>query len=102
MEAIPADAPGGRCDLRGGDDYRGGVELKMKKGDKVRYISCIDAQVKWGNCDDPRGLLTPGSEYIISKVEEHDWHTKISLRGFKGRFQSTCFELVFPEEAPDA
>lgn len=71
----------------------------MEVGDKVKYTGCSDMQRQWGGCDDPRGILTIGSEYIISAVKVHSWHTKVSLKGIDGRFQSTCFDVV--EEAND-
>ena len=47
-----------------------------------------------GNCDNPEGELHIGSEYVISDVEEHSWHTKISLEGIDGSFNSVCFDEV--------
>ncbi len=64
----------------------------MKKGDKVIYKGCTTEQVNWGSHSDPRGILTPGSVYKVSKVEVHTWHTKVSLVGIDGNFNSGCFE----------
>ena len=63
---------------------------------KARYIGASDEQVKWGNNDDPRGLLVEGNVYEVECEEIHEWHTKYSLRGIKGAFNSVCFERVVP------
>ena len=64
----------------------------MKAGDEVVYIGCDDKQKKFGNCDDP-SALTIGAIYTISIVEIHTWHTKISLVGYEGKFNSVCFDM---------
>ena len=60
---------------------------------KVRYIGATDKQVKWGGNDDPRSLLNEGDIYEVEHEEVHSWHTKYSLKGIKGRFNSVCFEI---------
>ncbi len=69
----------------------------LEAGMMVRFMGATDQQVKWGNNDDPRGILKIGSIYEISEVEVHNWHTKIYLvssidDGLK--FNSVCFESV--------
>lgn len=62
----------------------------------VRFIGATDEQVKWGNNDDPRGVLTIGSIYEVSEVEVHSWHTKIQLVSSVDdelKFNSVCFEI---------
>lgn len=60
----------------------------------VRYIGATDDQVRFGGCDDPRGLLVEGFSYEITKEEVHTWHTKYELVGFDGKlFNSVSFEL---------
>lgn len=66
----------------------------FKAGDSVVYIGCIDEQVRWGNNDDPRGILIENQKYYVEKVEVHSHHTKLTLRGVYGRFNSVCFEKV--------
>lgn len=61
----------------------------------VTYIGCTDAQIRWCNCDDPRGLLTIGQNYEIWDKEIHSWHTKIELQRFRGKkFNSVCFRKM--------
>lgn len=62
---------------------------------KVRYIGASDAQVLWGNCDDPRDVLVEGEVYEVEDREAHTWHTKLSLVGVEGQFNSVCFEEVW-------
>ena len=38
----------------------------------IRFIECSNDQVRWGGSDDPRKVLTLGSEYLVYKVEEWD------------------------------
>lgn len=64
----------------------------MEKGNKVIYIGADDNQVKWGGNSDPRGVLQDGSEYEVANVEVHSWHTKISLIGVAGKFNSVSFK----------
>lgn len=66
----------------------------FKAGDSVVYIGCIDEQVRWGNNNDPRGILMENQTYYVEKVEVHSQHTKLTLRGVSGRFNSVCFEKV--------
>lgn len=61
---------------------------------KVRYIGASDEQVRWGNNDDPRGLLEIGNIYEVEHEDVHSWHTKYSLKGIKGKFNSVCFEIA--------
>lgn len=58
---------------------------------KVLYKGCSNEQVKWGNNDDPRRALVEGEVYEILNVEKHSWHTKYTLAGFVGQFNSVCF-----------
>lgn len=67
----------------------------MEIGDKVKFTGyCSIEQQRWGNNDDPTGKLTIGSEYIISDIEMHSWHTKITVEGIEERFNSVCFDVV--------
>jgi hypothetical protein len=66
----------------------------MKIGDVVTYIGCTKEQINWGSNDNPTGILTEGKKYLISDVEIHSMHTKISLSGIVGKYNSVCFDLV--------
>ena len=66
----------------------------FKAGDKVRYTGSIEEQVRWGNNDNPVGILIEGDVYYVERVEVHTWHTKLYLRGVYGKFNSVCFEKV--------
>ena len=66
----------------------------FKKGDRVIYLGTFDEQVNLGSNDDPREILIEGDIYQIEKVEVHSWHTKISLRGVNGKFNSVSFNKL--------
>lgn len=66
----------------------------MKHRRLVRYIGATDAQVNWGNCDDPRERLIEGGVYQVEKTEEHRWHTKVKLVGVEGWFNYVSFEAA--------
>ena len=61
-------------------------------GDTVRYLGCTLEQQRWGNNDFPPCIVD--REYIIENVEVHSQHTKVSLKGKCGKFNSVCFSLV--------
>ena len=62
---------------------------------RVRYTGASDAQVNWGGNDDPRGHLNQGEVYVVENTDVHDWHTKISLRGFPGMvFNDASFDYL--------
>lgn len=66
----------------------------FKAGDHVVYVGCSDEQVRWGNNNDPRGILMENQKYYVEKVEVHSQHTKLTLRAVSGRFNSVCFKKV--------
>jgi hypothetical protein len=66
----------------------------MKPGDKVIFVGCTVDQINWGSNDDPNKILSIGAVYTISDVDVHTWHTKISLKGFSGIFNSVCFDEI--------
>lgn len=66
----------------------------FKSGDKAIYIGCTQEQVNWGSNDDPRKLLFENFEYYVEKVDIHSQHTKLTLRGIYGKFNSVCFKKV--------
>jgi hypothetical protein len=66
----------------------------MRHGTRVRFIGCDRDQINWGGCDDPNPVLFKDTVYYIERVDVHTWHSKIELRGIKGKFNSVCFEEV--------
>lgn len=66
----------------------------FKKGDRVIYVGSSEEQVIFGTNDDPRKVLIEGDIYQIEKVEVHSYHTKISLRGVQGKFNSVSFNKL--------
>ena len=64
---------------------------RIHDGDKVKYIGCCKEQLLWGNNDNPDNVLKRGEEYIVEKTEVHTAHTKISIKGYDGKFNSICF-----------
>lgn len=67
--------------------------MSIKKGDNVKYLGCIKEQIAWGNNDDPF-MLNIGDVYIVEHVEIHSQHTKLTLKGISGRFNSVCFDKL--------
>ena len=66
----------------------------FRVGDQVRYTGSIEELVRWGSNDNPKELLFEGDIYYVERVEIHSWHTKLHLRGIRGKFNSVCFEKV--------
>lgn len=69
----------------------------MKTGDTVKFLGASQEQIKWGGNDDPNKILKIGDEYEIRSIEVHSWHTKVSLMGYSGKFNSSSFEVVNKE-----
>jgi len=62
---------------------------------KVKYIGSNIEQARWGNNNDPYGLLNLNQIYEVLDKEVHSWHTKLILKEFpKLKFNSVCFEEV--------
>ena len=70
----------------------------MKIGDRIKFISSSKDQVNWGSNNDPNEILNTDTIYEIEDVEIHSWHTKISIVGIKGKFNSVSFELLSVKE----
>ena len=66
----------------------------FKVGDFVKFIGCSKEQIAWGNNNDPNPILFVNNEYQVEKIEIHTWHTKLSLYGISGKFNSVCFEKL--------
>jgi len=69
----------------------------MKTGDKVKFISATDDQINWGSNDDPRLVLDTNIIYEIENIKVHSWHTKVYLKGIKGKFNSVHFKVISDE-----
>ena len=65
---------------------------QFKPGDNVLFLGCTQEQKNWGNNDWPPCILD--RVYIVTDVEVHKQHTKVSLKGMVGKFNSVCFKLV--------
>jgi len=52
-------------------------------------------QIKWGNNDDPNKVCVIGKIYEVESQNIRSMHTKITLVGVDGSFNSVCFlEIV--------
>jgi hypothetical protein len=72
----------------------GWAKRMIKTGDTVKFLGCSQEQINWGGCDDPNPHLFVGDKYHVERVDIHSQHTKIELRGVKGKFNSVCFEVI--------
>lgn len=72
----------------------GWAKKMIKQGCCVKFLGCSKEQINWGKCDDPNPLLFVGDKYYVEHVYVHSQHTKIELRGVKGKFNSVCFEAI--------
>ena len=68
--------------------------MDFKRGDQVRFIGASDLQVQWGKNDDPRPILDRNRVYTVDQVEVHSSYTRISLVGFRAKFNSVSFVLL--------
>ena len=73
----------------------------MIAGKKVIYTGNVSkGQINWGGNTDPRGILIPGEEYVLDRIEEHSWHTRVYLQGIEDAyFNSVWFEEVINEKS---
>jgi hypothetical protein len=67
-------------------------EITFKKGDLVKFTGCSREQIQWGNNDDPSNFLEIDNIYKVANVDIHSQHTKITLDGIPGRYNSVCFD----------
>ena len=63
----------------------------FEPGDRVVYTGYTKEQVRWGGNDCPT-MLNIGETYIIESVRVHSQHTKVTLKGIVGRFNSVHFD----------
>jgi len=66
---------------------------QIRAGDTVKFLGCSTEQIAWGNNDNPNDILFVGDRYYVEHVHIHSQHTKIELRGVKGKYNSVCFEV---------
>jgi hypothetical protein len=66
----------------------------FKRGDKVIYIGCTQEQINWGSNDDPRKILFEDYVYCVETVNVRYQHTKLTLKGVYGNFNSVCFKKI--------
>jgi len=65
----------------------------MEVGSKVKFIGCDEVQSGFGGpYTGDTGNLIIGAIYTIKSIEEHSWHTHVSLENVDGDFNSVCFE----------
>lgn len=67
---------------------------EIKEGDFVKFIGCTKEQVAWGSNTDPQDLLVYGGVYYVQELIVKSSHSKLVLRGVKGKFNSVCFERL--------
>ena len=65
----------------------------MKVGDNVEYLGWTKEQVAWGNNDCPYMMIV-GRVYTIESVDVRSQHTKVTIKGIVGRFNSVHFRVV--------
>jgi hypothetical protein len=63
---------------------------QLKAGDVVTYNGWTEEQVKWGGNDCPYMMIV-GRQYTIESVDVHSSHTKVTIKGITGRFNSVHF-----------
>jgi hypothetical protein len=79
------------------------MNIQAQKGAQVKYVGATDEQVKFGNNDDPRGVLVVGGMYTVQATDVHTWHTKIELQEYPGlRFNSVSFVDYPPKDEPES
>lgn len=68
--------------------------IDMNIGDQIKFIGCSKEQILWGNNDDPNSTLRLNDLYYVERIEVHSQHTKLELKGIKGKYNSVCFEKI--------
>ncbi len=71
----------------------------LQTGQRVQFNGSVSqSQISWGSHRDPRGVLTAGQVYTVSRVEVHSWHTKVFLEGFDEKDRSFNSVWLTPVE----
>ncbi len=65
-------------------------------GDRIYaiFLGASEAQIQWGGNDDPNLVCKVGEKYEVERQEVHSYHTKYTLVGIKGKFNSVSFKIV--------
>jgi len=58
----------------------------------VEYIGGNDMQKRWGQGQNPDGILEIGQTYEVVHTEIHTWHTCLHLKGIEGKYNSSLFK----------
>jgi hypothetical protein len=66
----------------------------IRIGDYVKFVGCTREQIHWGHNTDPEDLLMVNGVYYVQDMIIKSSHTKLILRGIKGKFNSVCFERL--------
>jgi hypothetical protein len=73
----------------------------MEIGNKVVFTGCSKTQEGFGGpYTGDINELTVGSMYTIKSIEEHTWHTHVSLEEVNGDFNSVCFDEIPTNNIP--
>ena len=64
----------------------------LKKGQKVRFTGSSHAQENFTGTPCPPFLV--GTVHVVEEVEDLGFRSRISLVGYKGKFNSVSFEPV--------
>tara|TARA_B100001142_G_C14006888_1_gene528825 strand:+ start:271 stop:492 length:222 start_codon:yes stop_codon:yes gene_type:complete len=72
------------------------MNTTLHANDKVKFLGCTVEQQRWGNNDFPPCIV--GRIYTVTAVEVRSQHTKVSLEGIVGKFNSVSFVLVNPND----
>ncbi len=63
-------------------------------GDVVKCVSVSEATQRYGGNSGKLSDISEGGQYKVTDVELHSWHTKLTLDGVHGQFNSCLFEKV--------
>lgn len=63
-------------------------------GDVVKCISVDITTQRYGSNSGNLSDISVGNTYKVTDVEPHSWHTKFTLDGVTGQFNSCLFEKV--------
>lgn len=72
----------------------------FKVGDVVKCVDVAEFTQRYGGSSGKLSDIAVGSSYTVTDVEVHSWHTKLTLDGVPGQFNSCLFEE--PESAADS
>jgi len=70
------------------------MNIYAEEDTKVKFTGCSESQRKWGSYDGNWDDLKEGEIYTIDYTDVHSSHTRVYLKGYKGCFNSVCFEDI--------